>query len=220
MTPKPKPTKSTRKTSPLCRCAPLYINRADYKVCFKCRKPHKPHKIRRVLERILDTMVREIVLRRDGFCVCPVPLAGRHGEKRQPGHLITRGKESVKWDLRNVNEQCQVCNILHEHYPERYNNWYANKFGMESYNDLCEDGDVSIKLSIEELETLMAQLAEVNRMQLADKNFKPRFSQKQLLSGEWKGMTKAAYGLSGFYSVTGTSINPSIPLENSQGVRQ
>lgn len=185
--PKPKPTKADRKKkdSPYCQCKYLSANRDNYRICAKCKKLIRAKDIGKVLDRLLNSVVRDIVLLRDGFCVCPAPLNG-HGRKRQPGHLISRGKRSVKYDLRNVNEQCDSCNGLHENYPERYNNWYVNKFGLDAYNELCADGIKVVDLSVAELEELLNQLTEIHQKQLSEKTFKPRFSQRQILSGEWR----------------------------------
>lgn len=106
---------------------------------------------RKQLERKADEMCRNIVLLRDNFCVCPAPEKG-HGDKRQCGHLISRGVRSLRWDLRNVAEQCNSCNMLHEHRPERYTQWYIGKFGAGEWMKLVEDGAKSVKLSIEDME--------------------------------------------------------------------
>lgn len=182
---KPKPVKVNRKESPYCKCKYINANKEDYKVCAKCKKPIKEKNWTKVLIRLLDNVLRDIVLLRDGFCVCPSPIHG-HGKKRQAGHLITRAKKSVKYDLYNVNEQCDSCNGLHENYPERYNNWFANKFGIEKYNEICREGDKTVDLSVVDYEQLYYQLRSIYECQQADRNFKPRFTQKEIMSGEWK----------------------------------
>jgi hypothetical protein len=189
ITPKPKPVKgsSKRKESLFCKCKYLNVNRADYKICAKCKKPIRAKDIRKVLDILLNEAVKQIVLLRDGFCVTPASFSG-HGKKRQPGHLISRGKKAVKWDLRNVHEQCDFCNARHEFYPEIYNNWYANKFGLESYNELCADGrEVVTDLPVTDMEELFRQLTDILGRQKEDKTFKPYFTQKQILTGEWRG---------------------------------
>jgi hypothetical protein len=186
--PKPKPTKALRikkKDNPYCQCKYLSVNRENYKICAKCKKLIKAKDIVKVLDKLLNMTIKEIVLLRDGFCVCPAPSTG-HGRKRQPGHLISRGKKSVKYDLRNVNEQCDSCNGLHENYPERYNNWFVNKFGLDAYNSLCADGAEKVDLSFVELEELFRQLTDIYSKQVAEKGWKPRFCQREILTGEWK----------------------------------
>lgn len=186
--PKPKPVKALKtkkKNSPFCHCKYPNVNRVDYKVCAKCKKLIRAKDIGKVLDRLLNEVVKDIVLLRDGYCVCPSPTTG-HGKRRDPGHLISRGKRSVKYDLRNVNEQCDSCNGLHENYPERYNNWFVNKFGVEAYNKLCADSDERADLSTVDLEEMLEQLRLIYARQLEDKAFRPRFTQKQILSGEWR----------------------------------
>lgn len=148
-------------------------------------KKRKKKTSRQLYEIELDRLVRQIVLLRDGCCVCPAPKNG-HSVVLQPGHLITRGKEGVKWDLRNVNCQCSGCNLSHEFRPERYTNWFIQNFTAETYIRLVEDSEAVNKLSIDELMELRNQLIEIYHKQLAEKTFKPRFSQRQILSGEWR----------------------------------
>jgi hypothetical protein len=152
----------------------------------KVRKPRKKKTSRQLYERELDTLVRSIVILRDKFCVCPPPKNG-HSVVLQPGHLITRGKESVKWDLRNVHAQCSSCNLTHEFRPERFTNWYIQNFNVDSYTKLVADSEEVCKMSVDELMELRSQLTEIHRCQLEDKLFKPYFTQKQILTGEWRG---------------------------------
>ena len=142
---------------------------------------------RQLLEEALDVAVRSIVFLRDGCCVCPAPEKG-HTTIRQPGHLITRGKMSIRWDLRNVSEQCSGCNLRHVHQYQYYNSWFVQKFGMEAWLLLNEDAEKSVKYSIEDLEEMLGQLRLIYSYQLEDKSFKPRFSQKQILTGEWRSL--------------------------------
>lgn len=151
----------------------------------KVRKPRKKKSSRQLYERELDTLVRSIVLLRDKFCVCPAPKNG-HSVVMQPGHLITRGKESVKWDLRNVHAQCSGCNLTHEFRPERFTNWYIQRFSADSYVQLVADSEEVCKLSIDELMELRTQLTEIHELLKKDKSFRPYFTQKQILTGEWR----------------------------------
>ena len=132
-------------------------------------------------ERKLDEITREIVLERDGHCV----LFGNHMGARQCGHLVTRAKKSVRWDLRNCNEQCGGCNLRHEYYPEVYTSWYLSNFGECHYKKLFEDSEVVRKLTIDELETLYINMVEIQK-RMEDKKFAPRFSQAEILAGTWK----------------------------------
>lgn len=140
---------------------------------------------RQLYEIELDRLVRSIVLLRDGSCVCPAPKNG-HSIILQPGHLITRGKEAVKWDLRNVHVQCSGCNLSHEFRPERFTNWFIQNFTAEAYTKLVDDSEEVCKLSIDDLMELRSQLTEIYNRQKEDAAWKPRFTQKQILTGEWR----------------------------------
>lgn len=149
------------------------------------RKKKKKASSRTLLERKADALVREIALDRDGFCVCPSPKRG-HGDILQCGHLISRAKHSVRWCLWNTSVQCQSCNFIHEHHPHFYTQWFLREFGQAQYERLCADSEEVGKLTIDELETLCAELTAIHRRQLDNPKWKPRFTQKQILSGEWR----------------------------------
>lgn len=150
-------------------------------------KPKKRKKVnsRTLLERRLDSLVREIVLDRDGLCVCPAPKKG-HGNALQCGHLISRAKKRVKWDLFNCNVQCNSCNFIHEHHPHFYTQWFLREFGSEQYTRVCKDSEEMGKGSVEELESLLSELTSIRRRQLDDMTWKPYFTQKQILDGSWR----------------------------------
>jgi len=151
----------------------------------KTKKP-KRRKVktpRQLAEIRLDALVKEIVLLRDGGCVCPPPIKG-HTQIRTPGHLISRGKESVKWDLMNVHEQCNGCNARHEHYPEIYTNWFISQFGQDRYMELVGRSYKIRKLTLDDLEELEFQLTEILKHTTKDR--KPYFTQKEILEGTWK----------------------------------
>lgn len=151
----------------------------------KTRK-RKKKTSRQLLEKQADLLVREIVLRRDGFCVVTIPPEKGHSPVLQCGHLITRGKESVKWDLFNCNAQCSSCNLRHEHYWHYYEDWFLLEFGKEARLRISKDSDVVRKLRTDELETLCGELRTIKMRQEADQTFKPRFSQSEILSGIWR----------------------------------
>jgi len=153
----------------------------EKRVKTKKRKSKTP---RQLMEIRLDKLVKQIVVLRDGFCVCPKPENG-HTDVMQPGHIISRGKEAIKWDLRNVHCQCSGCNMRHEHYPEIYINWYIETFGAESWAVLFNDREKVAKLTIDDLERLEFALTEIYKAQEAaqviGKVYKPYFTQKELL---------------------------------------
>jgi len=148
----------------------------------KKRKKKTP---RQLAEIRLDLLVKQIVLARDNGCVCPPPIKG-HSEVRTPGHIVSRVKESVKWDLFNVHEQCQSCNGRHEYYPEIFTNWFIQNFSADKYMRIVEDSYKVAKLTIDDLETLEYQLTEIQKYQERHTDWKPYYSQKDILTGEWR----------------------------------
>lgn len=156
----------------------------------RIEKPKKRKKIseRKRLERELDALCRAIVVDRDVNCVCPPPQHGHFGSLAA-GHLITRCKMSIRWDLMNLHAQCVSCNGRHEHFAHYYTNWFLGKFGAEEYARLCKDGESIAKMQLYELAELLEQLKKIRQKQiienLAGNSWKPYFSQSQILSGAW-----------------------------------
>lgn len=139
---------------------------------------------RQLLEIQLDSLVREIVLARDENCVCLAPKNG-HSSVRQPGHLISRKNRSVRWGLDNVNCQCSSCNLLHVYKPESYIAWFIEKWGGEKFFALVKESREVRKYQTYELIELLEQLRLVREKQIADKEFKPYYTQAEILSGAW-----------------------------------
>jgi len=159
----------------------------------KKRKKKTP---RQLIVRDLDNLVREIVFARDPESVPlvykevldmngAVEYSVNHYGVPQPGHIISRGKKTVCWDLRNVHKQDMSDNLLHEYYPEVYITWYIQTFGLDEWNDLLNDSRRLWKYSMDDLETLHYELTEVQKWQEATGK-KAYFSQKDILSGEWR----------------------------------
>lgn len=162
---KPKPTRETRRK--LVK-APILPPKAKVK--------RKKKTTRQKLVKALDTIVREIVFARDAQAA---PLVYRDlideetGETinpaamktdvDHPGHIISRARMSVRWDLRNVHRQNAAHNLLHEYYPEVYNQWFINMFGLEAWNELVNDSKQVSTYSTAQLETLLFNLTEVQK---------------------------------------------------------
>jgi len=163
MSPKPKPVKADRK--PLVKSLQVKASPAKPK--------RKVKTARQKLIKALDVIVREIVFARDEKAI---PLIYRDliddesGEVQvmktnvdHPGHIITRARMSVRWDLRNVHRQNAAHNFLHEYYPEVYNQWYIETFGLSNWNELVEDSKKVSTYSTAELETLLFNLTELQK---------------------------------------------------------
>lgn len=150
----------------------------------KKQKKRKQKSAKQLLEIKADRLVREIVILRDGFCVCAPPAKG-HSETLQPGHLITRAKKSVRWDLRNTNCQCASCNLLHEFYAEIYTRWFIGEFGTDCYIKLVEDAGHIEKIGTDTMQTLCDELEKILAHLKENKDWKPRFKQSEIISGLW-----------------------------------
>ena len=112
---------------------------------------------RKKLVKRLDEVTREIVLKRDFACV----TCGKT-TNLQCGHLITRSRYGVRWDLQNCNAQCAGCNLRHEYQPEIYTRWFLKVFGEVAYQDLCNRAETQGKFTIDELESILMKLEDIN----------------------------------------------------------
>lgn len=158
-------------------------------------KKHKKKTPRQVIVKDLDILAREIVFYRDPQAV---PLYYRiesvgdayeyainHRGVDQPGHIISRAKISVRWDLYNLHKQDANDNMLHEFYPEVYTSWFCNNFGLAEYDRMVIDSRVITKYSMDDLETLYFEMTEVQKWQ-EETGKKAYFSQKDIMSGKWR----------------------------------
>jgi hypothetical protein len=91
---------------------------------------------RKGLVKALDTIVSLIVRARDKRCV----TCGST-EKLQCGHLITRSKYKVRWNLINCNTQCASCNLSHEYNPHPYTEWFITTKGLQTYKELIRESN-------------------------------------------------------------------------------
>lgn len=113
---------------------------------------------RKKLVRLLDKEVSRIVRERDKFCVLCFS-----GHNLTAGHLITRSKFSVRWDLHNVFAQCKGCNFSHEFNPHPFTLWYIKQFGQERYEKLVTKSWQIVKYSNADLTEKLDDLKKVFR---------------------------------------------------------
>jgi hypothetical protein len=139
----------------------------------------------------IHAIMRQIVIDRDGGCVCPPPEKG-HSIILQAGHIITKRKGSVRFDLKNVHCQCSSCNGRHEDFPMYFIDWFSCKFGQEELHQLNLRSDRVEEMKMYELEELLLQMKKIREKQLVSalsgEPFKPYFSQKDILSGAWNNV--------------------------------
>jgi hypothetical protein len=114
-------------------------------------------------ERKLQALCREIVIKHDGGCVtCPIWAKIRPGfvgsDILQGGHLLTRGKKTIKYDLRNLFCQCKTCNYLHEERPEVLTSYAIKALGVEEYDKLVFIGKQAKPVKDWQLEELYNSL--------------------------------------------------------------
>jgi len=159
-------------------------------------KPRRKKTPRQLIVRDLDTLVREIVFSRDAISAPlyygavlkdngAVEYAMKHSGIDHPGHVISRAKMGVRWDLLNVHRQDANDNLLHEYYPEVYITWFITQFGILEWERMVNDSRVISKYSMDDLETLYIELVEIQKWQ--NISGKPAyFAQKDILSGVWR----------------------------------
>lgn len=154
----------------------------------KQKKTVKKVSSRGALIKRAHSLMRDIVMLRDGGCVCPPPKNG-HSAVRQAGHIIRSVKGGSRFSLWNVHEQCKNCNGRHVRDWEVYQEWFIRKFGNERWLLLLEEKR-NDGLKNHEIEDISVQLQAIKEKQLLEtelgKEFKPYYTQKEILSGAWK----------------------------------
>ena len=101
-------------------------------------------KLMRKADKVFSTHVRT----RDGKCVLDCDKCTK---VIQCGHLIRRGKFSVRFDETNCNAQCSYHNFLHNSEPEHYYRWFIKNYGHLPLIDLVDRSKIKMKLSTPEL---------------------------------------------------------------------
>lgn len=137
----------------------------------------------KALNKFCHAKVREILLLRDKYCVLP---NRPHSTIMQNGHLIPATRPGTRHDLRNCNLQCKSCNGYHEHDESIYTSWFLGKFGEKVYREMAQDAASGGSLTTNELETILFELEEILKYLQDHPSWKPRFSQKEILSGAWR----------------------------------
>ena len=89
---------------------------------------------RKLLVKKLDTIFSEYIRRRyakNDIAECVTCGKKDHWKKLQVGHFMSRKHYSTRWDERNVEVQCQGCNVWR--YGEQY------KFSLHLGSELSEE---------------------------------------------------------------------------------
>ena len=73
------------------------------------------------------------------------------------GHLIKRGKKSVRWDDKNCNCLCMGCNYKDNFEHDHYVVWWINKYSPLKYEQLVERSKGIFKPSREYLNAIIKQ---------------------------------------------------------------
>lgn len=151
----------------------------------KEKKPVKKVSSRGALIEEAHAIMRDIVILRDGKCVCPPPEGG-HSAVLQAGHIIPSTKSGVRFDLYNVHCQCASCNLRHRHYEHYYVDWFVANFGFEQKLRIGREADGLLKKY--ELEELVVQLTAIRekQKQMDSLLWHPYFTQEEILSGSWR----------------------------------
>lgn len=108
---------------------------------------------RKRLIKQLDEVCSLYVRKRDGRCVTCGSI-----DQPQCGHLVSRACYALRWDERNVHQQCAGCNLRHEFRPEIYTAWYIAEYGLPEYEKLYADSIAPRKWNEVELRTRLDEI--------------------------------------------------------------
>jgi hypothetical protein len=112
----------------------------------KIKKP-KLSKLLKEADRVFSLFIRN----RDNYrCV----ICGSEF-RPQCGHLIKRGKKSVRFNEFNCHCQCAGCNKKHNYYPEHYTLWFIQKHGQGAYDNLVQESKKVVNLKVTDLQEII-----------------------------------------------------------------
>jgi 5-methylcytosine-specific restriction endonuclease McrA len=106
----------------------------------------------RKLIRECDRLFSLFIRQRDKSCV----LCGSTTNLTN-GHLIKRGKKSVRWDEMNCNCLCMGCNYKDNFDHDVYVQWWILKYGVGAYFNLIERSRGILKPSREFLSNIITK---------------------------------------------------------------
>lgn len=113
---------------------------------------------RKILETLLDRLVSQIVILRDGGCVTPGKCSGR----LTCSHYYGRTKKRVRWDLRNCNCQCSKHNLRHNNFQSYYGEYMLTRYSMEDLVELAQLANFEgWKFSVSELEQMVEEYQKI-----------------------------------------------------------
>ena len=110
---------------------------------------------RKTIIRKLDTLVREICLKKYPKCV----ICGSD-KNLQCGHLFSRVAYSTRWHLPNLATQCAGCNLRHEYDSGPFTLWYIKNYSLKEYDELHFLFSSPRPIKTWELEELYQRLSE------------------------------------------------------------
>jgi len=125
----------------------------------KHRKPP-----RKVVEKQLEAMAKQIIFWRDGSECVERFIDPRCRPGIQWGHVVPQGKSpKLVYSLSNVFPQCPNHNLLHNKKDPVYNDWYVRQFGARAYNDLCQfqRDNIGTQYCLWELENMLERYDEL-----------------------------------------------------------
>ncbi len=107
----------------------------------------------------LDDAFSIVIRQRDLKEFGPNCLECRIRPATDAGHYYSRGKFSIRWDLRNARAVCRFCNELEEKdadFKRQAEERFIGRFGAAAWDQLTIDGNETAKFEIYELKEMLA----------------------------------------------------------------
>ena len=113
-----------------------------------------PKPSRKTLVKKLDAVFSEYIRRRyakNDIAECVTCGKKDHWKKLQAGHFMSRKHYSTRWDERNVEVQCNACNVFR--YGEQYK--FSIYLGKELSDELYLKSHQTVKFSNVDLQEMI-----------------------------------------------------------------
>lgn len=111
-----------------------------------------------------DKLFSEYIRRRfaefDGFVSCFTCGVKKHWKEQQAGHFASRRHMSTRFDYKNVQVQCQACNIWNQGQQWKFGQYLDLTYGHGTAEELMQKSKEINKMSRIDYEILIEEIKE------------------------------------------------------------
>jgi len=107
------------------------------------------------LDRVFSLYVRHSNANLDGLVECATCPTVKPVKQMQAGHFQSRGKYATRWELKNVQPQCQGCNIWKQGEQYAMSKYLDEKYGEGTADEMVRLSNTTVKFTDWELQEMI-----------------------------------------------------------------